>query len=388
MLPGLDIATPILAQIDPASPLAAVPDWLWVAFAAILGLFFGSFLNVVIYRLPRRCLSIAKPRGSFCPSCKKPVRWFDNVPVASWLLLNGKCRDCRGKISMRYPFVEAVTGGLFAFIVWRMVVQPGDVDDAYAWLTAATHCGFAASMIACAFIDWDLTILPDQITIGGTLLLIVLALLNPYQGGVPAEPEPGRGMWTLRDSQPRADGIALPGTRVATPTTTATAFTRHARLREQAPIVDAFVEKDLATAALVPDYTDPARYESWDGRLRAFFSSMFGALISGGALWLLGLIMTLAFQKKAITHGGGSAMGLGDVKLLMVFGALLGWPGALLALLIGAVLGMIVGIPRMMITGKHGIPFGPFLAAAAIFVGVFYADILKLFYELYLAGLA
>ncbi|MGA2036897.1 MAG: prepilin peptidase [Acidimicrobiales bacterium] len=82
------------------------------ALAGVLGLVIGSFLNVVIYRLPRR-MSVVHPR-SFCPYCETPVRWFDNVPVVSWILLRGRCRQCHRPISLRYPLVELATGVLFA----------------------------------------------------------------------------------------------------------------------------------------------------------------------------------------------------------------------------------------------------------------------------------
>ncbi len=85
------------------------------AFAGVLGLVIGSFLNVVVYRLPRG-MSLVRP-GSSCPSCGAPVRWFDNVPVVSWLILRGRCRRCHRPISLRYPLVELATGLVFAALV-------------------------------------------------------------------------------------------------------------------------------------------------------------------------------------------------------------------------------------------------------------------------------
>ncbi|MHC4178884.1 MAG: prepilin peptidase [Planctomycetota bacterium] len=98
-------------------PLAALsPEvkWLLAAWLFLLGGAVGSFLNVVIYRLPAG-MSLIRP-GSHCPACKKPIRWFDNVPVLGWLILRGRCRDCRAKISARYPIIEAVTAGLFLLL--------------------------------------------------------------------------------------------------------------------------------------------------------------------------------------------------------------------------------------------------------------------------------
>lgn len=99
-------------------PLAALPpealDWLIGVWLFALGGAVGSFLNVVIYRLPLG-MSLVQP-GSHCPACKHPIRWFHNVPILGWLILRGRCRDCRAKISARYPLVEALTAGLFALL--------------------------------------------------------------------------------------------------------------------------------------------------------------------------------------------------------------------------------------------------------------------------------
>jgi leader peptidase (prepilin peptidase)/N-methyltransferase len=96
-----------------------LPDWLWIAWFFVLGTVIGSFLNVVLYRLPRR-MSIVWP-PSHCPVCKKRIRWYDNVPIVSWLLLRGRCRDCQAPISLRYPLVEALTGILFALAAAGMM---------------------------------------------------------------------------------------------------------------------------------------------------------------------------------------------------------------------------------------------------------------------------
>jgi leader peptidase (prepilin peptidase) / N-methyltransferase len=89
-------------------------------FAGVIGLALGSFLNVVLYRAPRG-MSISSP-GSSCPACGAPVRWFDNIPVVSWLVLRGKCRSCHGPISVQYPLVELATGALFAGIALLVVL--------------------------------------------------------------------------------------------------------------------------------------------------------------------------------------------------------------------------------------------------------------------------
>ena len=144
-------------------------------FVGLVGLLIGSFLNVVIHRLPRimelqwaeesaglggqspepaEKLSLLAPR-SRCASCGHAIRWHENIPVLSYVFLGGKCSACKAAIGIRYPLVEAVTGGLFFFCAWRWGVSP----------TALAWCGFCAALLALALIDWDTTLLPDDITL-------------------------------------------------------------------------------------------------------------------------------------------------------------------------------------------------------------------------------
>ena len=113
-----------------------------IPLAGVVGLFVGSFLNVVIYRTPLG-LSVAAPR-SFCPTCQRQLRWWENVPVVSWLALRGRCHTCHQPISVRYPLVELSTGVVFALVTW-------------AWqgtLVAAAYCVLAAGMIAVGLIEY------------------------------------------------------------------------------------------------------------------------------------------------------------------------------------------------------------------------------------------
>jgi leader peptidase (prepilin peptidase)/N-methyltransferase len=142
---------------------------------ALLGLCIGSFLNVVIHRLPQMLergwkldsadmlgltieappeITLSTPR-SRCPSCSHPVPWHENIPVVSWLRLGGKCSSCKTRISPRYPFIEVLTAALFAATAWRFGAQP----------TMLLWCGFVAVLVALAGIDWDTTLLPDNLTL-------------------------------------------------------------------------------------------------------------------------------------------------------------------------------------------------------------------------------
>ncbi len=142
--------------------------------AGVLGLMIGSFLNVVIYRLPKimerqwaaECAELAgkdlPPAETFnlvlprsrCQKCGHQIRWYENIPVLSYLFLRGKCSACGTPISLRYPLVELTTGALFFYCVWNWGATPMGL----VW------CGFSAAIVALALIDWDTTLLPDSIT--------------------------------------------------------------------------------------------------------------------------------------------------------------------------------------------------------------------------------
>lgn len=140
--------------------------------AGAFGLLIGSFLNVCIYRLPRD-LSVVAPR-SFCPACEQPIPWFDNIPVLSFILLRTRCRYCGAKIPFRYPLVELLTGVLFFAAVLDLGVT----------LAGVKLCVFCAIMVELVFSDLEQRILPDEFTLGGTVLGLMFAALRPSNGSL------------------------------------------------------------------------------------------------------------------------------------------------------------------------------------------------------------
>src|SRR5213592_3928820 len=136
-------------------------------FAFALGAAVGSFLNVCIYRWPVD-LSINRPRRSFCPSCKQPIPWHQNLPLISWLALRGRCANCGAKIAFRYFAVELVTALLF-LIIWKT----------FPWQIAIAYWVFVALVIAATFIDFEHYIIPDEITIGGTIAGLIASTAVP-----------------------------------------------------------------------------------------------------------------------------------------------------------------------------------------------------------------
>ncbi len=239
-----------------------------ICAAAAFGALFGSFLNVVIYRLPRG-KSVVGGRSQ-CPQCHETIRWFDNVPLVSWITLGGKCRRCRWKIPARYPLVELLSAAGAAVAVWHF----GPTLEA-AWVYA-----FLAIMIAITFIDWEHQIIPDPLSIGGTVLGFI-------------------GAWVCLDV--------------------------------------------------------------------SVVESLVGAAVGAG------LILTIAFAYKATRKVEG--MGGGDVKLMAMIGAFLGWQMVLVVLFLAAAAGSVYGVWFMRRAGGDGktaVAFGSFLAPAAclmLFVG-------------------
>jgi leader peptidase (prepilin peptidase)/N-methyltransferase len=142
------------------------------AAAFLLGLLVGSFLNVCIHRLPKD-ESVIRPR-SRCPHCGQPIRWYDNIPVLSFLILAGRCRDCGGAISFLYPTVELVTGFLFAVLA----------ADLGLTVTALKHAIFVSLMLVLAFADLNDRILPDEITLGGAASGLLFSLIHPLEAGL------------------------------------------------------------------------------------------------------------------------------------------------------------------------------------------------------------
>ncbi|MFH1837570.1 MAG: prepilin peptidase [Candidatus Omnitrophota bacterium] len=236
------------------------------AIVLIFGAIIGSFLNVCIYRLPLN-KSIVGPR-SFCPFCEKTIRWYDNVPLLSYIVLRGKCRRCSNPIAFRYFIVEGLTALLSAVLFY------------YFSLTAAffVYWLFASSLMIVTFIDIEYQEIPDEISIPGIFV-----------------------------------GIALV----------------------------TFFKLD-ASGQHVP----------------ALINSALGVLAGGGSMFLLGMIGELIFRKEAL--GGG------DVKLMAMIGAFLGWKLVLLTFFMAPIFGSIVGIFLKIKFKREIIAYGPYLSLAAI----------------------
>lgn len=237
-----------------------------LAVAALLGMVIGSFLNVLIYRLPRKA-SVVTGRSK-CPHCNSTIRWFDNVPVLSYLLLAGRCRQCRKRISPAYPVVELVSGGIALLAVYSFGVTVKAL-----WIYV-----FLAVLLVITVIDWHHRIIPDVLSIGGVLF-----------------------GW-----------------------------------------VGSIVCLDIGLV-----------------------ESLIGSVVGGG------LLLAIALLYRAIRKIDG--MGGGDVKLMAMIGAFLGWQMVFPVLFVASLFGSLYGLFLMVHggTGKTAVAFGSFLAPSTILVLLF-----------------
>lgn len=335
------------------------------AIFAAVGACVGSFLNVCIYRMPREDLSVASPRTSFCPSCGESIRWFDNVPVLSWILLGARCRHCKGRIPVRYPFVEALTAVLFVLVLVRTSVPDLPL---MAWLpTTAFWALLFAALVVVTFIDIDHRIIPDAISVSGAALAPIAAWCLP---GVPIDVSLphwlGRGLAAIDGGAMDAGRGGVPSWMVLGGAALLAGGIAMFLFRQFSPAWDGsrrtWWDTRLAASvgaalgviggglAWVPNWLESPE----SGRLIA---AMLGMGVGSGSLYGVGVLGRLAFRKDA--------MGLGDVKLMALLGAVLGWKGVLLAIFIACLLGSIIGIALKVSSRSSYIPFGPFLAAGA-----------------------
>jgi len=296
------IAYRILLKImlNPATALISLesPDSIFVcALVILLGLIVGSFLTVCIYRIPRRnnfysedlesfkteAPGFNQPKRSICPACSAPIKWYQNIPLFSWIFLRGRCSSCDKPISIRYPLVELATA-LFALLsVYIYGVN----------LTALIVFIIAAALLVISVIDYDYFIIPNEISYPGILAGFLLGGINQY--------------------------------------TTTISF----------PITGSLVD------------------------------SLVGFLVGAGFLYLVSEVY-LKLRKK-------EGLGLGDVKLLGMLGALLGPEAAIYTIFVGSLIGSICGVSMIMV-GKHKlqqhIPFGPYLALGAYLYLFWYSELL------------
>lgn len=252
----------------------------------IFGLNIGSFLNVCIYRLPKS-ESIVNP-PSHCLKCNKKIEWFDNIPLISYILLRGKCRNCKTTISPRYFLVELLTGVMFFFLMFKF----GLSFDFFIFMI------FTCILIIVTFIDFDHFLIPDVLVLPGIVLGLAVSFKNSL----------------LMNLSPLFFDVSYP--------------------------------------------------------LSVFLNSLTGAIFGFLSLLFVAVLGEMLFKKEA--------MGGGDLKLLAMMGAFLGWKNVFFTIFMSSLVGAVIGI-TLIIFKKKGkgeyIPYGPYLALAGI-ISIFWGDIL------------
>lgn len=342
-------------------------DTLFATFAFVFGACIGSFLNVCIYRMPRD-LSVNEPRRSFCPACKYHIPWHQNVPLLSWLLLRGKCANCRGRISLRYPGVELLTGLLF-LAVW-LKVGPN------AWVLALPYWVLVSLFIVATFIDFDFFIIPDEITWGGAIAGVLLSLAIPPLMGV-SSPLVAAG-WSLAGA---AAGFLLLWAIVELGKK---AFGRK-RIGFDKPHPFSWTREgedaDLSVGEENQKWSEFFARESDRMLMKASWAEIGGQrfenvtlefhynrLRIGDREWELSKLDTIRGEITEIIIPR-EAMGFGDVKFMAAIGAFLGWQAVLFALMAASIVGAVVGVATIALGKREWsakIPFGPYLALGAL----------------------
>lgn len=361
----------------------------------MLGAGIGSFLNVVIYRLPLN-MSVNNPRRSFCFGCKKQIPWYENIPLFSWLLLRGKCSSCGSKIAFRYFFVELLTAVTF-YAIFSKFFQ----EHMNRWETISVwgphvliFWVFAALLIAGTFIDIDHFLLPHEITVTGIFFGILASTAVPslmdvnthllgFEVSLVSAALGFSVLWVILLLGKLAFG------RFKRSFESPTAWTITQTKEEEPPVFKAgdleMTWDDIffrATDKLVIDCPEltvnektyqRVSLEVRSDRLRVVNTDKSAENISlEGVKTLLGTTTLAVIPREA--------MGYGDLYLLAMIGAFLGWKAVFFTVVAASVLGSVVGIvPRIIGRSEWGqkLPFGPYLAAGGmlwLFYGVQFLD--------------
>ena len=342
-----------------------VPFHFWSLVCFTFGCIVGSFLNVCIHRLPLGQSIVSPP--SHCPHCKYSIPWYLNVPLLTWVVLRGRCANCKAPISIRYFLVELLTGLMF-FGLWQV----------YGRQSVALVVVFAillSGLIAATFIDFEHFIIPDEITLGGIAVGFVCSFL------VPALHHTDAGVFALRSSFfgiivgggviyliLRVGKVLFGRKKLELPAETLVFFTETALVfGDQAiPFEDLFYRKSdvIALEARHVELIDRC-YRNVPVRLTPDKLQIGDDILNPEEV----PHMEVLTERMVLPQ---EAMGLGDVKFMAAIGAFLGWKATLFSLMVSSIIGAIVGLTLILLRKQEWssrLPYGPYIAmAAAIWV--------------------
>ncbi len=316
----------------------------------ILGAVFGSMLNVCIYRLPRedqlwRAFKFMVHPPSHCPRCREPIRFQDNIPIVGWLKLRGRCRNCRGTISVRYPLIEALTGLLFVVLYCFEVPSLGwtALQESSVWhffgpvnplspqvlvnCRYALHLVLIIALIVATFIDIDLRIIPDSVTLPA---MAIAVLTHTILGNAYIVP-----VWYQSPGMAGAAwGFAVP--------------------------LQALFPADAVPGWLAnwPHFIGVPDWIAAHPHLHGLCLSVAGIIVGGGSIWAVRLAGHWALKREA--------MGFGDVVLMAMIGSFIGWQGTLIVFLFAMALAVAVALPMWFFRRDRELPYGPYLAGGTL----------------------
>lgn len=346
---------------------SAVPFHFWSVCFFVLGCMVGSFLNVCIYRMPAGMSVIMPP--SHCPHCKYSIPWYLNVPLATWLVLRGRCKNCGAPISVRYFLVELLTGLMFLFS-WLKFGVPAHA--LYSIPLALVYALFLSGLIVATFIDFEHFIIPDEITFGGIAVGLLLSFLLPQLQDTPLH---GPGLVRSFVGAAFGAGIVYAILRLGK-----LLFGRH-RLKLEGQIKIVFSE----TALHLPNREIPYDELFYRKSDAIVLEAQTVELIDRGykdvTVRLSPSLLDIGGEKLEPAHVPfmecvsaeivvpREAMGLGDVKFMSAIGAFIGWQGVIFSLMISSMIGAGAGLALILMRRREfssRMPYGPYIALAAV----------------------
>ncbi len=376
---------------------------LWIIFLFALGACVGSFLNVIIHRLPKG-QSIVFP-GSHCPECGRPIRWHDNIPLVSYVVLRGRCRACGTHIPPRYPLIEAATAALLAglYVCYFVIdIRGGAGAFTESWGVYIAHAALLCGLLACAAVDVEYWLVPVEVcwVVAGIGLITSAAFphewmptVSPPAAAAALAGTVGLGIAMLlqrfallRPSFIDADDTT-PGDDESGRHATATTAASGINPRKEVLIELLFLSPAIVLA--IAGWLVTSRIESvsdawtrlvWPAaggaaaqHINGFLSSLVGLLVAGAWIWGTRILGTLGFGKEA--------MGLGDVHIMASVGAVAGWIVPSIAFFVAPFFGLIWALYLFVRRRQRELPYGPWLAAATVAVLLFYDAFQELIME-------
>lgn len=385
-------------------------EWIWLIFIFALGACVGSFLNVVIYRLPREKSLVSPP--SACPACGTPIKFYNNIPLVSWVVLRGKCPDCKAPISFRYFFVELTTsllfGGVYLYIFrfglrdTGLAGQPTmqQFFDSGGWLFYAVIMTLITGFLAASAIDLELFIIPLSLC----WFITAVGFLGAAAADFVLNPNSGELLPDASDS-PKAASIALGGV-IGLIISLVCLFSglikpSYEMAEEEESDDDEYIKHDkpefndrleslkeivflapvLIGAVVVLQITQiPSVAPKWASFVElpvvsGLLGSLTGYLAGCAVVWATRIFGTLAFNKEA--------MGLGDVHLMGAAGAVIGAKWVVLAFFLAPFFGILWALYQAIFKKMRQIPYGPFLSSAVFAVIIFHDRIQNVLTNLY-----